>query len=176
MSPQQEQTRLIPLFPIFNTEQSKRAILYTEQSTHAHKQTSRGRYTPYFGCITQLRAKRATLQIVEVGSIVSSIKQLMELHGWVHENPKLTELIEVLIKEKTTLSIDELQKYTAKVYSGSLSHRLPCPALRRGGMANQNLNHSSFYTITSDTALEYAKGGINYTICFQSCFCMVYLY
>jgi len=37
-------------------------------------------------------------------------------------------------------------------------------------MANQNLNHSSFYKITSDTALQYAKGGINYTICFQSVF------
>lgn len=119
--------------------------------------------------MTQLRAKRATLQVVEIGSIISSIKQLMELHGWVHKDPELTELIEVLIKEKTTWSID-LQKYTAKVYSGSISHRLSCPALRRGGIANQNLNHSSFYAITSDTALEYAKRGINYTICFQSCF------
>ncbi|CAL1672379.1 unnamed protein product [Lasius platythorax] len=94
----------------------------------------------------------------------------MELHGWVHGNPELTELIEVLIKKKTTLAIEDLQKYTAKVHSRSISHRLPCPALRRGGIANQNLNHSSFYAITSDTALEYAKRGINYTICFQSCF------
>lgn len=66
--------------------------------------------------------------------------------------------------------MDELQKYTQSVYSGSLIHRLPCPALRKGGMANQILNHSSFYSIASDRALLYCKGSLNYTICFQCCF------
>lgn len=170
MPPQQEQTRLYPWEEI-GKEHTRRAILYTEQDhTCLHKQTSRGRHAPYFGSLTRLRAKRAALQVVEVGSVVSSIKQLMELHGWVKGNLSLTNLIEVLIAEKTTLSIEELQKYTQKVYSDSLTHRLRCPALRKGGMANQNLNHSSFYAITSDTALEYCKGGINYTICFQGCF------
>ncbi|AYW51538.1 L polymerase RdRp [Formica fusca virus 1] len=169
MPPQQEQIK-VKRWDQLTGDQSMKAILITSQVTAAHKQTSRGKYTPYFGSITQLRAKRATLQVIEVGSMVSSIKQLMELHGWVKGNKQLTELIETLIKEKTNITIDELQKYTKKVYSGAIAHRLPCPALRRGGMANQNLNHSSFYTITSDTALEYAKGGINYAICFQSCF------
>lgn len=169
MPPQQEQTKLKRWDQLVG-EQSTKAILITGQETTVHKQTSRGRYTPYFGSMTQLRAKRATLQVVEVGSMVSSIKQLMELHGWVKGNQQLTELIETLIREKTNIPINDLQKYTKKVYSGAIAHRLPCPALRRGGMANQNLNHSSFYTITSDTALDYAKGGINYAICFQSCF------
>ncbi|AWI42881.1 RNA-dependent RNA polymerase [Formica exsecta virus 4] len=169
MPPQQEQIK-VKRWDQLTGDQSTRSILVTSQETSAHKQTSRGRYTPYFGSLTQLRAKRATLQVVEVGSMVSSIKQLMELHGWVKGNDQLTELIETLIKEKTNISIEELQKYTKKVYSGAIAHRLPCPALKRGGMANQNLNHSSFFTITSDTALEYAKGGINYAICFQSCF------
>lgn len=118
----------------------------------------------------RLRAKRAVLQVVEVGSLISSIKQLMELHGWVKGNKTLTCLIERLITEKTSLTTEDLQKYTQKVYSGSFTHRLPCPAMRKGGMANQNLNTSSFYSITSDTALVYSKGSINYTICFQSCF------
>lgn len=170
MPPQQEQTRIYPWEDI-DKEHTRRAILYTEQDhTCLHKQTSRGRHAPYFGSMTRLRAKRAALQVVEVGSVISSIKQLMELHGWVRGNASLTKLIETLISEKTTLSVDDLKKYSQKVYSGSLTHRLPCPALRRGGMANQNLNHSSFYAITSDTALDYSKGGINYTICFQSCF------
>jgi len=170
MPPQQEQTRLVP-WEVIKADDVPRSILITEQAEAAlHKPTNRGKYSPYFGSATRLRTKRATLQVLEVGSVVSSIKQLMELHGWVKGNQNMTSLIERLIREKTTLTPEELQKYTKQVYSGSLTHRLPCPALKRGGMANQNLNHSSFHTITSDTALEYAKGGTNYTICFQSVF------
>lgn len=168
--PQQEQTKLIS-WQTLQEGQANRAILIAEQEeTGLHKATSRGRYTPYFGSITRLRALRATLQVVEVCSLVSSIKQIMELRSWVRGDPVLMALLDTFIAEKTTIPIPELSKYTRRVYSGSLSHRLPCPALRRGGLFNQNLNHSSFYTITSDTALDFARGGVNYTICFQSCY------
>lgn len=170
MPPQQEQTRLIN-WQSLQEGQANRAILVVEQTeTNLHKATSRGKYTPYFGSVTKLRALRATLQVVEVGSLISSIKQLMELRSWVRGDPVLMNFLEAFITEKTTIPIQDLSRYTRRVYSGSLSHRLPCPAFRRGGLFNQNLNHSSFYTITSDTALDFARGGINYTICFQSCY------
>lgn len=168
MPPQQEQTCVIPWQDVPYSKAGHAALISEQPGPSGHKPTERGMYTPYFGSITQMRAKRAPLQVVEVGSMVSSLKQLMELHGWVKGNTGLTHLIEKLIQEKTTLSIDELQKYTARVYSGAISHRLPCPALRRGGMANQNLNHSSFFKIVSDLALHFAKSGENYTICFQA--------
>lgn len=170
MPPQQEQTQFF-FWDRIPAPYASRSILITEQLERMITKTHfRGQYTPYFGSATRLRAKRATLQVIEVGSVVNSVKQLMELHGWVKGNETLTQLIERLITEKTDLSMGDLAKYTRQVYSGAISHRLPCPALRRGGMANYNLNHASFYKVTSDTALEYAKGGTNYTICFQSCF------
>lgn len=82
----------------------------------------------------------------------------------------MTDLIDTLITEKTTIPLDDLLLYTRQVYSGAISHRLPCQALKSGGMANQNLNFASHVRIISDTALHYAKSGINYTICFQSSF------
>lgn len=90
----------------------------------------------------------------------------MELHGWVKGNPNLTTLIEYLIREK--------KRYLLKNYRSI--HRnfihdpyhTDCLVLHCiGEVANQNLNHSSFCTITSDTALEYVRGDVNYTICFQ---------
>lgn len=110
------------------------------------------------------------MQVLEMGNIVSSIKQFMELRGWVKGDEGTTELIDRLIAEKTTLNSSDMDKYTSQVYSGAISHRLPCNALKRGGMANQNLNFASHVRIISDTALHYAKGGINYTICFQFAF------
>lgn len=170
MPPQQEQVTLCA-WDTLTADQACRAILVSEQrKSDLHKMTSRGMYTPYFGSLTQIRARRATLQVIEVSSIVTSLKSLLELRSWVKGNDPLIGFIDVLIAEKTTLPTNVLEKYTRQVYSGAISHRLGCMALRRGGMANQNLNHSSFYTITSDTAILYAKGGKNYTICFQSVF------
>ncbi|QPB73978.1 RdRp [Hymenopteran orino-related virus OKIAV85] len=170
MPPQQEQT-ILKAWDVLSPELARRAILVTEQKTpDLNKAHHRGHHTPYFGSVTKLRARRAPLQVVEVGSMVSSIKQLMELFTWVKGNEALEKLLTKMLEEKTTLSPDTLKKFTRQVYSGSLTHRLPCPALKSSGMSNQNLNHPSHFTITSDTALDYAKGGINYNICFQSAF------
>ncbi|CAH0730336.1 unnamed protein product, partial [Brenthis ino] len=57
-----------------------------------------------------------------------------------------------------------------KVYSGMLSHRLPCPALRSGAMWNGCPNVLSWLRVVSDTATLYAKKGNNYNICFQEDF------
>ncbi|UDL13960.1 MAG: RNA dependent RNA polymerase [Xiangshan Nyami-like virus] len=170
MPPQQEQVYLLP-WETLNKEQAKRAILITEQKTpDLNMSHRRGEYTPYFGSSTKLRAKRSILQVVEVGSMISSMKQIMELISWVKGDEGMERLLTTMLSEKTTIDPDTLKMYTRQIYSGSLTHRLPCPALKSSGMSNQNLNHPSHFTITSDTALEYAKGGINYTICFQSVF------
>jgi len=59
MPPQQEQTKLIS-WDRLQMDDSPRAILIVEQETlPLHKPISRGKYTPYFGSMTRMRAKRA---------------------------------------------------------------------------------------------------------------------
>lgn len=130
----------------------------------------RGPHNSYFGSQTQQRARKAPLQVLEVGSVVASLRTLMELLGWVQGDPNITQLIVTYIEEKTDIPIDVLKRYSRQVYSGSVSHRLTCPSLQRGGMANSNLTFNSWVKIISDTATNFAKKGENHNICFQSVF------
>ncbi|KAJ2954233.1 hypothetical protein O0L34_g2478 [Tuta absoluta] len=107
---------------------------------------------------------------MEVGSLVVTIKMLMELRSWLKGNNMMIVLIDKLIQEKTDLTPDQLDRYTNKVYSGLLTHRLPCPALRRGGMLNMNSTICSWLRVISDTALHYAKQSTNYNLCWQEIF------
>nr|WPR17567.1 MAG: RNA-dependent RNA polymerase [Beetle nyamivirus] len=168
MPAQQEQTRLERWDTLPYEWQERSILLSADASVVEDVITTKGTRNTYFGSETRMRVRRAPLQVVEVGTMVSSIKQLMELHGWVKGNIHITNFLECLIKEKTDLDLATLLQYTRPVYSGTLSHRLACPALRRGGMSNQCLTFSSHCLINSDTAIKYAKQGENYTICFQS--------
>lgn len=170
MPSQQEQTRLYRWEEIPIQWASRAILVMVDASVEDDPLTTRGRHTPYYGSATKMRVRRAPMQVLEVGNVVSSLKQLMEIKGWVKGDAAMQQLIEALIQEKTTIPIEALEMYTRQVYSGAISHRLPCQALKRGGMTNQNLNFSSHIRILSDTALHYAKSGTNYTICFQSAF------
>lgn len=131
---------------------------------------TRGERTPYIGSQTRVRAKRSALQVMEVGNMIDNVKALLELRSWVKGSDGLRDLLRTLIEEKTHLTLAELEPYTAQVYSGLLSHRLPCPALRRGAIWNGCPNILSWFRIVSDTATNYAKKGTNYNICFQEDF------
>lgn len=134
---------------------------------------TRGPKTPYIGSQTQVRAKRAALQVLEVGSMVENIKTILELRSWVKDSEGLQNLLKVRIEEKTHIFLEELEPRTSQVYSGMLSHRLPCPALKRGAMWNGCTNILSWFRIShtvSDTTTFYAKQGTNYNICFQEDF------
>lgn len=96
----------------------------------------RGPKTPYIGSQTKVRTKRAALQVLEVGSMVENIKTILELKSWVKGSEGMQQLLQTLIGEKTYLTLEEMEPFTSQVYSGMLSHRLPCPALRRGAMWN----------------------------------------
>ncbi|QMP82162.1 RNA-dependent RNA polymerase [Hymenopteran orino-related virus OKIAV87] len=170
MPPQQEQVIVKPWKDLLDSEMGRAILITTGPRGPLPRDLTKGPYQAYFGSSTRLRARKAPLQVIEVGSTVSSLKQLMELRGWVKGSDQLKALIDKMVQEKTDISLDKLQQYVRDVYSGCLAHRLPCPALHQSGMANMNLNMASHYVFTSDTAHEYAKGGVNYTICYQSVF------
>lgn len=170
MASQQEQTKLYRWAEIPLAWAPRSILLMVDSSVAENPLITRGRQTSYYGSATKMRVRRAPMQVLEVGNIVSSLKQLMEIKGWDKGDEAMQQQIETLIQENTTVPLESLEMYTRQVYSGAISHRLPCQALRRGGMTNQNLNISSHIRILSDTALHYAKSGTNYTICFQSAF------
>lgn len=74
---------------------------------------SRGPKTPYIGSQTRIRAKRAALQVLEVDSMVESIKTLLELKSWVKGSSGLQDLLRVLVEQKSFLSLDELEPFTS---------------------------------------------------------------
>lgn len=142
-------------------------------SSQANCFFTRGPKTPYIGSQTRVSTKRAALQVLEVGSMVEHIKTILEFKSWVKGSEGLQNLLQVFIEEKTHLTLEELEPFTSQVYSGMLSHRLPCPALRRGAMWNGCTNILSWIRIVSDTATFYAKQGTNYNICFQEDFVFI---
>jgi len=170
MPAQQEQTGLYRWSDVPSQWASRAILVMVDQSVNDNPHITRGNHAPYYGSTTKMRVRRAPIQVLEVGNLVSSLEQLMELKGWVKGDQGVQDLIDTLVKDKTSVPMESLNLFTRQVYSGAISHRLPCQALKRGGMTNQNLNFSSHIRITSDTALCYAKSGTNYTICFQSAF------
>jgi len=93
-----------------------------------------------------MRAKKASLQLMEVSKLRDILLTLLSLIPWVKGGEGLHSLFTEMIKEKTTLTQEELNPYVQKIYSGSLTHRLPSQAVRMSAMANMNLNLSSFIT------------------------------
>lgn len=125
---------------------------------------------PYFGSETRVKSKRGPLQVVEMGSRISTLKKCVEMVGWLKYSPQVKELLETLLKEKADLDLKSVIDNTASNYSGSVSHRLPVESLRKGGMINTMINFNSFLNIISDTALYFAKSGNDYNLCFQDIF------
>lgn len=117
-----------------------------------------------------MRVKKAPLQIMEVGSLISSIKNIVEIRQWLDNSPELMSLLDTMITEKTNVSNEVIYQSARRVYSGSISHRLPCDAIRRGGLHNSVLTFNSHWNIVSDTVTDFAKSGNDYNICFQAVF------
>ncbi|CAK9302717.1 unnamed protein product [Gordionus sp. m RMFG-2023] len=91
--------------------------------------------------------------------------------GWIGSDENLQFLL-TLVEEKTDIPFTTLQQHCRIVYSGSITHRILCLAIRMSCMANCNTTLSSYFLIISDTASKYAKSGLNYNLCFQ----LVFLY
>lgn len=121
-------------------------------------------------CIVDYNRERSLSTRVQPATFEDIFSEIMELLGWLQGDPNITQLIVTCIEEKTDIPIDVLKRYSRQVYSGTVSHRLTCPSLQRGGMANSNLNFNSWVKIISDTATNFAKKGENHNICFQSVF------
>lgn len=83
MPAQQEQTRLYRWNDIPVQWASRSILVIVDESVNNCASTTRGKNTSYYGSATKMRVRRATMQVLEVGNLVSSLKQLMELKGWV---------------------------------------------------------------------------------------------
>lgn len=81
MPAQQEQTGLYRWEDVPKVWAPHAVLLMVDDSVNQGCGYTRGKHTPYYGSATKMRVRRAPLQVLEVGNIVSSIKQLMEIRG-----------------------------------------------------------------------------------------------
>lgn len=170
MPAQKEQAQLCEWSKIPITQYDKAISFATEGDQTTNWHLSRGGVPPYIGAPTRVRAKRQPLQEMESYSFTQALSQALQLRSWVRGDEGLTQLLDTIIQEKTDASSEDLDRRTSHVYSGSLTHRLPCPTMSRGGQSNSTSNFASHIRISSSTATAYAKKGEDYTICFQSVF------
>lgn len=170
MAAQQEQSSVCSWDKVPVEDYTRAVSLTMRGDTALSWSLSRGPITPYIGAPTRVRAKRQPLQDVESYSFSQSLLQALQLRSWVKGDEGLTALMDVLIREKTDASTEELDRRKSHVYSGSITHRLPCPTMSRGGQINSTSNMASHIQINSSTATDFAKKGEDYTICFQSVF------
>lgn len=77
MPAQQEQTHLT-LWDSIPDVCWPTTILMITKGTTSNPYASRGPYNPYFGRATTQRARKAPIQVLEVGSVISSIRTLLE--------------------------------------------------------------------------------------------------
>ncbi|CAB3229914.1 unnamed protein product [Arctia plantaginis] len=170
MPAQQEQAQVCKWDNVPLEMYDKTISLMVEGDSTQDWNLTRGPVPPYIGAPTRIRAKRQPLQEMESYSFTQSLSQALQLRTWVKGDEGLTKLIDSIIQEKTDASEEELDRRTSHVYSGSLTHRLPCPTMSRGGQSNSTSNFASHIRISSSTATAYAKKGEDYTICFQAVF------
>ncbi|ANQ45640.1 RNA-dependent RNA polymerase, partial [Orinoco virus] len=170
MAAQQEQTTVCGWNQVDIADYTKTITLTMRGDPTLPWDISRGPVPPYIGAPTKVKAKRQPLQDTESYSFNQALLQALQLRSWVKGDEGMTGLIDALIGEKTQATPEELDRRTAHVYSGSITHRLPCPTMNRGGQSNSTSNLSSHIQISSSTATDFAKQGIDYTICFQSVF------
>lgn len=107
---------------------------------------------------------------MESYSFTQALSQCLQLRSWEHGDEGLTQLLDTIIREKTNASQEDLDRRTSHVYSGSLTHRLPCPTMSRGGQSNPTSNLASHVRTSPSTATAHAKKGEDHTTCFQSVF------
>ena len=85
MPAQQDQTTLHPWSSIPDKWKPCTILVQVDETLTSLCPIRKGRRTPYFGSQTKLRAKRAPLQVIEVGSMISSLKQLIEIKSWLND-------------------------------------------------------------------------------------------
>ncbi|QDO67017.1 PolB [San Jacinto virus] len=132
----------------------------------------RGRHRPYFGSKTSDKVKRGTLQIIDVDKQISALKKILTLRPWIRSDqcPNLSRLLEILITEKTSIPIQDLEIIKDTRISGKVDHRVGNPTSPKGSMANSLLGFASHIFLTTDTATAQTRGGQDWSICYQTVF------
>ncbi|CAG9840712.1 unnamed protein product [Diabrotica balteata] len=99
MPAQQEQTSLHPWQNVPKMWKPRCILVHIDPSASRLNPPLKMVRHHYFGSQTKMRARRAPLQDLEVGSMVSTLKQLVEIKLWLHESPTILPLNNTMIAE-----------------------------------------------------------------------------
>ncbi|ACQ94985.1 RNA-dependent RNA polymerase [Nyavirus nyamaniniense] len=171
MAAPQEQFLLAP-YSELPVEAYPDTLLACVESLEPNAYLTRGKFRPYFGSKTSDKVKRGTLQIVDADKQLVALRKILTLKPWIRSQdcPNLESLLNLLIEEKTSIPLSDLEILKDLRISGKVDHRVGNPTSPKGSMANTLLGFSSHIFITTDTATNQTRGGQDWSICYQTLF------
>nr|UZH25306.1 RNA-directed RNA polymerase [Nyavirus nyamaniniense] len=171
MAAPQEQFLLAP-YSELPVEAYPDTLLACVESLEPNAYLTRGRFRPYFGSKTSDKVKKGTLQIVDADKQLVALRKILTLKPWIRSQdcPNLEALLNLLIEEKTSIPLVDLEILKDLRISGKVDHRVGNPTSPKGSMANTLLGFSSHVFITTDTATNQTRGGQDWSICYQTLF------
>ena len=132
-----------------------------------HCATTRGPLPSYIGSNTRQKKSVSPVVLVNPDPMDRTALAVAELSSWLDLGENFQDLLSTLIQEKTVTPVDVVKESASRIVGGSFEHRGQVQLLSRGVHINFNAS-MSYLSINSDTALQYAKKGSDYTIIFQA--------
>ncbi|AJG39154.1 RNA-dependent RNA polymerase [Wenzhou Crab Virus 1] len=130
--------------------------------------TLRGKRACYIGSDTGVKRQKSPLALICPDSLDVSAMSLGEIRSWVGGEFNMTSLIDIMIQEKTFSDPATVAAAADTISGGCYQHRGRVPTLSQGAHINYDPVAMSYIRISTDTALDFAKKGGDYTIMFQS--------
>lgn len=129
---------------------------------------ARGDGSCYIGSDTKVKYHKSPLALLNPEPLDKCALAVGELISWVGGEGNLKDLLTVMIEEKTWTPMDVVVSAADSVSGGIHDHRGRVQTLAQGAHLNYDPTIMSYFNITSDTALDFAKKGGDYTIMFQT--------
>lgn len=127
----------------------------------------RGQRACYIGSDTKVKRQKSPLALVNPDSLEKSAITLGQLLSWVGAVPNLGSLISTMIMEKTHTPPVVVSAAADSIAGGEFEHRGKVSVLVQVVHINFDPIAMSYIGITTDTALEFARKGGDFTIMFH---------
>ncbi|APG78639.1 RNA-dependent RNA polymerase [Beihai rhabdo-like virus 6] len=167
MAAPQHQVRVIR-WSALGKDEVRRSLRVTVDPAITSFRTMRGPGPCYIGSDTKIKTRKSPLALIDPEPLDRSALSLATMRSWIGGCPRLTQLIDVLIAEKTYTPPDIVEVAADSVAGGVHDHRGQHQTASQGAHPNFDPTVTSYIRITSDSALDFARKGGDYSIMFQS--------
>ncbi|QMP82242.1 RNA-dependent RNA polymerase [Blattodean arli-related virus OKIAV102] len=143
-------------------------LLFVPRTHDVRVLTTRGPYPAFVGSSTREKLTGKLYQLPITSRPLQGAGRLQQLRGWtIKPGTGLDQLMVNVIGTRTDLPIDVLEKASAEIAGGSVTHRLDDHVTKRGTLHNNRANHTTHLWFSSDHMGKFSRGQDNYNIHFQ---------